>query len=198
MEKEEAIYLLLSGKLVLENLPKELRAIKEVVIAGVSASSDSIYYASDKLKNDKDVILAAVEKDGCAIYHIDKKFRKNKKIILKAVNQDGMALEYVDDGLRCDRDVVMATVGQNGAAYMFCDEKMQRDIDIIELANKNLIKTGKTVDNYLCDALIELKKKYGAQTLELALEMEVAEEEVKRLHKTFKNNDKLESANIRL
>lgn len=183
---------------------------KEEVIrfVRIHSFSKNLRRVAKYVKNDRELLLAAVKENGLVIAFVNEKFSGDKEVVLAAVNSYGDALAFASDGLKNDVEVVIATVKNNGSAlqfasnrlrdnkkvvrsairsssglaYKYCSVRMQRDADVINLASNRLKNYNKTVDDFLCDELINLKIKYGVDTLEMALEIDL---EVNKLYNSI-------------
>lgn len=108
--------------------------------------------------------------------------RERREVALEVVKEDGLMIDLLPNKLKDDKEIVVEAIKNNGKAYKYCNEAMQRDLDVIALANDSLKKVGLNVDDYICDALQKLKLSLGADTLEIALEVEAAEADVERIY----------------
>jgi len=71
----------------LEYVDEGLKADKEVVLAAVNLTPDSIEYADDSLKADKEVVLASLASPGDSFKFVDKSLKNDKDVILAAKEQ---------------------------------------------------------------------------------------------------------------
>lgn len=71
----------------LEYVDDGLKADREVVLAAVNLTPDSIEYADDSLKADKEVVLAALASPGDSFKFVDKSLKNDKDVILAAKEQ---------------------------------------------------------------------------------------------------------------
>lgn len=64
-----------------------LKADKEVVLAAINLTPDSIEYADDSLKADKEVVLAALASPGDSFKFVDKSLKNDKDVVSAAKEQ---------------------------------------------------------------------------------------------------------------
>ena len=106
---------------------ERLRDDKDVVMAAVQQNGMALYFASERLRDDKDVVMAAVHQIGTALYFASDELRNDKDVVLKAVQQNGMTLRYASERLRGDKDVVMAAVHQYEWALIYASKELRDD-----------------------------------------------------------------------
>jgi len=71
----------------LEYLDDNLKTDKDVVLAAVNATPDSIEYADNSLKADKEVVLAALLSPGDSYKFVDESLKNDKDVLLAAKEQ---------------------------------------------------------------------------------------------------------------
>lgn len=71
----------------------------------------SIYYASERLKNNEELVYEIVQKSGKALQYVGEEVRSNRRVVLAAVRQDGMAIQY--STLWNDEEIVAEAIEQN-------------------------------------------------------------------------------------
>uniref|UniRef100_A0A7S3Q607 DUF4116 domain-containing protein n=2 Tax=Chaetoceros debilis TaxID=122233 RepID=A0A7S3Q607_9STRA len=113
-EKKEIIRKLSIGEKILYDLPKKLKADKDVVMAAVTQDGGALEYATEKLKGDREVVLAAVTQNGRALKYAAEELKGDREFMLAAVTQDVRALEYAAEELKGDREFVLAAMNLNG------------------------------------------------------------------------------------
>ena len=84
----------------------------DVVRAALSYDVRSIYYASERLRNDEELMIEVVQKSGRALQYVSE-IRMNRRIVLAAVRQDGMAIQYAFQELWNDEEIVSEAIEQN-------------------------------------------------------------------------------------
>jgi hypothetical protein len=119
-----------------------LRDDKSIVLKAVSQYGESLEYASDKLKNDMEVVGVAVLNGGHALRYSSDALRNDKIIVILAVSSYGRALKYASDELKNDQEVVLFAVSDNGEALMYASDELKNDKDIVL---KAVSKNGKTL-----------------------------------------------------
>ena len=58
----------------------------------VAQNGNSLFHASEDLRDEKDVVLGAVVQNGGALFHDSERLRADKDVVLQAVAQNGGAL----------------------------------------------------------------------------------------------------------
>jgi hypothetical protein len=145
MDKKEALKQLKAKEIVLEEVDKELRSDKDVVLAAVKNFGGDLEYADDALKADKKVVIEAIKQDGCAFEYADEKLKSDKKFLLEIVKEDGYALEYADDKLKADKEIVLEAIKDNGHVISYAAEILLNDKKFIQSA----IKINEDVKDYV-------------------------------------------------
>jgi len=85
----------------------------EVVTSALSFDIRSIYYASERLKNNDELVMYVVRQEGRALQYVGNDARFNRQIVLAAVQQDGMAIQYAVPDLWDDEEIVAQAIQQN-------------------------------------------------------------------------------------
>ena len=134
MNKEEALKLLKDGKIVLEEVDKELRSNKDIVLTAVKIFGGELEHADDTLKADKEVVLEAIKQDGYAFEYADDKFKSDKKFLLEIVKEDGYALKYANDDLKANKEIVLEAIKKNGHIITYAADILLKDKKFIERA----------------------------------------------------------------
>ena len=84
---------------------------------------EMLYFASKRLKNDKEFILGAIEIYPCGTLEFcNRDFRKDEDIIKKAVSIDGLAYRYASFELQNNKDIIKAALNQNSKAIDFINQ----------------------------------------------------------------------------
>mgnify|MGYP001401163425 CR=1 FL=1 len=136
MEKKEALKIVQESGIELENLPKELKKDKQIVLEAVKNRVDALQYAHNIFKKDKELVLEVIKQNGHALYYVDDSFKKDKEIVLIAVKEDGSALEHADDSFKKDKEIVLIAVKQDGSALEHADDSFKKDKEIVLIAVK--------------------------------------------------------------
>ena len=75
-------------------------------MASVKDCGQTLYYASEKLRDDEEVVLEAVKQKGLILKYASKRLRANKEIVMAAIIQDKRAKEYISsEELKQDADI---------------------------------------------------------------------------------------------
>ena len=85
----------------------------DVVRIALSYDVRSIYYASERLRNNEELVIEVVQKSGRALQYVGTAIRLNRRIVLAAVRQDGMAIQYAFQELWNDEEIVSEAIEQN-------------------------------------------------------------------------------------
>jgi len=84
----------------------------DVVQVALSYDVRSIYYASERLKNNEELVFEIVQKSGRTLQYVGMEIRSNRRVVLAAVRQDGMAIQYAIDTLWNDEEIVAEAIEQ--------------------------------------------------------------------------------------
>lgn len=165
----------------LKYVSDEMKRDKDIVMAAVKKDALTLRYVGCELRADKDVALVAVKCNGLAIEYVSNELKNDKDVALVAVRCNGLAIEYVSSELKNDKEVALMAIKTNAKAYQYCGVEVQKDTDIINFVVDVFKKNNLSIDTFVCNELQELKKKYGVDTLEKALEMEMIDMEISKL-----------------
>ena len=144
MEKKEALKIVQESGIELENLPKELKKDKQIVLEAVKNRVDALQYAHNIFKKDKELVLEVIKQNGHALYYVDDSFKKDKEIVLIAVKEDGSALEHADDSFKKDKEIVLIAVKQDLNALKYANKSFKKKINTSFI---NFKKLKKDMDN---------------------------------------------------
>lgn len=131
------IEMLRSGAGLLEHMPVNMRADRDVVMAAVQQDGSALAFASNQCLNDREVVLNAVSQFGLSLEFASNEVRNDREVVMSAVLQNGMALETASLNLRGDRDVLLAAVRQDGLALEFGTHELTNDRDVVMAAIRN-------------------------------------------------------------
>mmetsp|Transcript_83323 Transcript_83323/g.193595 ORF Transcript_83323/g.193595 Transcript_83323/m.193595 type:complete len:551 (-) Transcript_83323:90-1742(-) len=138
--RKEAVPALERGVLELEELDKDLRACRDVVLAALQVDGHALAQASAELRDDREVVLAAVCESGLALRHAGELPRRDREVVLAAVLESGAALEFASHRLRSDGEVVLNAVENDADAVRFAAESLMDDrsfvIDAARVASR--------------------------------------------------------------
>ena len=73
-------------------------------MTSVKEYGQTLYYASENLRDDEDVVKAAVQNKGLIIKFASLRLRSNKEIAEIAIKQDKRALQFLGKELKKDWD----------------------------------------------------------------------------------------------
>mmetsp|Transcript_6463 Transcript_6463/g.8366 ORF Transcript_6463/g.8366 Transcript_6463/m.8366 type:complete len:171 (+) Transcript_6463:274-786(+) len=73
---------------------------KEIVLIALKSCGESLYYVSNRLKNDYDVVKVAVLQEGNALCYASKRLQNHIDIIIYAISQNLNALRFVDQKIK--------------------------------------------------------------------------------------------------
>uniref|UniRef100_A0A7S3Q5Z5 DUF4116 domain-containing protein n=1 Tax=Chaetoceros debilis TaxID=122233 RepID=A0A7S3Q5Z5_9STRA len=131
-EKKEIIRKLSIGEKILYDLPKKLKADKDVVMAAVTQDGYALQCAAEELKGDREVVLAAVThngQNGRALKYAAEELKGDREFMLAAVTQDVRALEYAAEELKGDKEVVLTAgvcAGSNESEWLGSSVRLER------------------------------------------------------------------------
>ncbi len=128
MTKTEAIKLVQENGCLLEQLPLELKANKEVVLAAVSNKGKSLEFASDELFFDKDIISVAcsnmtrnelvslISEEKIFLVNLPFELQNDREVVMAAVSVSGISLWCASDVLKNDKEIVLTAVSNVGSS----------------------------------------------------------------------------------
>ena len=130
----------------------------------ITNNTESLEFASEKIKQNRDIVLYAVKKSASVFYYVSEFYQNDKEIILTSVSQFGLNLMNVHI-LNKDKDVVLAAVKQDGCSLFYAGKKLKNDEEIVltaisndELALKYSSKYKRNRKYYLMCATSLIKK----------------------------------------
>ena len=96
-------------------LPKQMRADREIVLAAVELDGESLQWASEELKDDKEVVIASFRADssfkqGRCLCYASEELKDDKVVVLAAIFSFCTALEFASDTLKADREMVLEAI----------------------------------------------------------------------------------------
>jgi hypothetical protein len=94
------------------DVPNELKADGEFMLAIVKHSEFAVDYASEVLREDREFMLATVRQNGWALSHMSEEFTGDREIVMAAVRQNGMLLSGATVEMRADREIVWTALVQ--------------------------------------------------------------------------------------
>lgn len=115
----------------LEEIPAELLADVDFVLALVQVGGQYLSAAAPELRADREVVLAAVRQMGAALQHAAPELRADREIVLAAVSEDPWALDFASPELKADREVVLLAVQQDEWALNFAAPELLGDREIV-------------------------------------------------------------------
>merc|ERR1712153_127222 len=81
-------------------------------MVAVTSNGDALEFASGEVKNDKEVVMAAIACSPQSISRAGDKMKADKEVMMAAVNlkddPHGYALKYASNELKADKEFVMA------------------------------------------------------------------------------------------
>ena len=113
------IYKQLESGMELQELPKEFRKDKNIVLYAIEIDESNFIYADEFLRKDKEVVLAAVKKNGLLLEFADKSLQKDREVVLTAIknyeydNYRDFPLKYTDLALMDDKEIILESVKIN-------------------------------------------------------------------------------------
>lgn len=116
---------------LLEHMPVNMRADRDVVIAAVQTNGATLEFASRNLQDDREVVLVAVQQNGAALAFASNQCLNDRELVLNAVRQFGLSLEFAGNEVRNDREVVMSAVLQDGMALETASLSLRGDRDVL-------------------------------------------------------------------
>lgn len=108
---------------------------KELMLNIINQDSETIFYVSERLKNDKDIALLAVKKDGNNLKYLTN-LKDNYEIVLEAVKQSGEALVYASKRLKNNRVIALTAINNNCNSYKFLSKQLSNDRILASLCIK--------------------------------------------------------------
>lgn len=124
--------LLANSKSIFEFVSKEFRNDKDIVLTEAMITPQSLFYASDDIKNDRKIVLQvmdswAVGANEMAVKFAGKELQNDKSFMLEAVRRNGINLQYASEELRNDDELVLTAAKNNVYALHYASERLKKD-----------------------------------------------------------------------
>jgi hypothetical protein len=126
-----------TGRANLQQLPPELRAVRQVAMSAVAYDPNSLQHVGEYLQCDRQLVMAAFKlarRPGTilpALAHVGRELWADREIVKAAINQDGRALEFASEVLRADRALVLKAVRSHGEALVFASKLLKKDPELV-------------------------------------------------------------------
>jgi hypothetical protein len=126
-----------TGRADLQQLPPELRTVREVALSAVVYDPHALQHVGEHLQCDRLLVMAAfrsARRPGTllpALAYVGKELRADREIVQAAINQDGRALEFASESLRADRVLVLKAVRSRGEVLVFASKLLKRDPELV-------------------------------------------------------------------
>ncbi|CAJ1376827.1 unnamed protein product [Effrenium voratum] len=91
----------------------------------VRRNSALLQHLPQEFRADRDVVMAAVEGDPLALAHADASIKADRDVVFAAVTKDGMALEHTSAELKADVDIVLAATLRSPEAIRFASAEIK-------------------------------------------------------------------------
>lgn len=119
---------------ILHHVSAALRNDRAVITQAINTSPIGLAYASDALKSDKDMVLYAVSKNAATIHFADQIYRSDWDVMRILIEDDGRFIASGTDEMRGDRQMARAAVRSNVNAYSYISDELKADIDFAKEA----------------------------------------------------------------
>jgi len=125
------------GGIIIDSLgdvPKDLRADKEVVLEAVKKHGWNLQFASEDLRSDKEFMFEAINISQYAIGYASEDLRSDKEFMFEAINISQYAFEYASEDLRSDKEFVLEVIKKCGDVYQlprFVSEDLRADKEVV-------------------------------------------------------------------
>eukprot|EP00435_Cladocopium_sp_Y103_P025545 s3145_g6.t1 len=118
------------AKRVLQKVPEQYRADREVMLAAAASDATCISMADKTLRECRDFILAVLKRNGMVLKFLDVAMQEDPELCLAAVNQNGYALQHVAPHCQ-SKSLVLAAVSTDGEALQFASHSQRADQEVV-------------------------------------------------------------------
>lgn len=130
LSTEKILRLIKKDEIDGDNLPPKFLAKKEVILALLKNSSQSLYYASDELKNDRELVQIAMKRNIFNLEFASEQLRDDKELILEGIDLYADAYRYASPRLQNDREVALRAVTKYQQMFNFLPQALRNDKEI--------------------------------------------------------------------
>lgn len=134
LTESEALAMLTSNTLKIDELPERFRDSKKVMLEAVRLYPFNIYYASDRLKDDKELALFTLSFSSMLLRSFSDSLKNDKEVALEAIKHDPIMIYELNNELKNDIDILKIVLPKKGDFLKDCSLESQKNKELVFLA----------------------------------------------------------------
>ena len=117
---------------IFKNLPQEILADREFIIASVNYDGALLEYVQDKFKADKEIILIALNQNYHAYHFIAHELKIDPDFIMPIIEKYPLLIDQAEENIKSNRDLVLKCIKIIGVdAIWNLSPSLYEDVEIV-------------------------------------------------------------------